>query len=144
MILEHTLTIQADIEDVYSYFVDINHLEEWIGGLLEVEVLGDGILKQGAQSKQVIEQNGMKIHFKQTVSVYEPPLTFKVDLVSKEMDIVSSYDFSAVDGGTQIKVHQAVKLKKFILKAAKKIVRGIMETTIKEDMNRLKHNIEHG
>lgn len=143
MTLEHNIFIERDPETVFQYFIDIENLVLWMNGLEEIEIDEGAVLGIGATSKQVVQQNGIKIHFKQVITGFKENELFQAKMTSKEMNINVKYLFEKKDKGTIIHCYQEVKLNTFLLKAAKGIVKTLMEKTLASDFNQLKNILEN-
>ncbi len=143
MIFEKELIIHSDVETVFNYFVDTTYLKDWVGGLVSIKITKGDEPEVGAESEQVIRQNGKSLKFKQRITQFESNEIFAAEMFGKEMDITLTYLFQEIDEGTLIQVKQDVKLKSFLFKSMKKIVFALMQNSLEEDFIRLKDNIEN-
>ena len=143
MKLEHSIHIERSLDEVFQYFTTVENLVIWIDGLHYFEVLEGEEAAIGGKSKQIIKQNGKTLEFVQVITGFEKNRLFQAHMESKEMNISVRYIFEESEEGTRISVEQTVKLKSFLLRTAKAIVKPLMENVMENDFVTLKNILEN-
>ncbi len=143
MIIEKEIVIDTSLDNVFSFFIDTDNLQKWLGGLKEINILKGDEPRVGAETSQVIEQSGQKLHFIQTITGFEENQLFEAEMVAKEMEMITRHEFSEENGKTQILISYDIQLKSFLFRSVKKLVKAMMEKSIEEDFNRLKSLLEN-
>ncbi len=144
MTINYSIKIERDVETVFNYFINTNNLKNWIGGLEKFEIISGEVGEIGAVSKQVIFQNGRRIKFEQTVTDFISNEYFEAKMTSKEMDMLIKYFFEEnEEGHTIFTMSQEIKLKSFLFKTAKGLVKNLIENAQKKDFNQLKNILEN-
>jgi len=97
-------TIRAPRERVAAYVIDHRHDTEWIGGITESELQGDGPLAVGSDVRRVASFMGRRIEYVNRVSVLEPGRRLAMRSVKAPFPMEVTYAFGDAPAGTTTSV----------------------------------------
>jgi uncharacterized protein YndB with AHSA1/START domain len=73
-----TATVPAEPHEVFRYLTDPALLPRWIDGLQESRPMGDGLMRVGAKSIEVVEAHGKPIEILSEVTALDPDRALSV------------------------------------------------------------------
>lgn len=109
-----SIMIQRPIEDVFD--LTLHHVAEWSNIVVEDEVIEDvsnGDI--GTRFRTTTVDRGREMIFEGIVTEHEPPTLSSIEMRGGvRLTIIATYEFSRVDGGTQVTQHTSVSGKGII------------------------------
>ncbi len=94
--------VAAAPEQVFSHLTDPALLKQWIGGLVESTPMGDGALRVGAKSREVVEANGRRFEMQSEVLRLEPNRLLEVSIQNDFAQTISRYQLEPDNGRTRL------------------------------------------
>ncbi len=94
--------IAAPPEWVFRHLTEPALLRKWIGGFVESKPLGDGVLRVGARSVEVVEENGRRLEMQSEVLRLEAPRVLEVGMQGGFAAMVNAYRLEPVDSRTRL------------------------------------------
>ncbi len=144
MILTSEVTINKPIKEVFDFITDAEQLGKWLSGLVEFEILSGKVGEVGAETRQVFQRNGKRVEFKQRITEIIHQAYFEVELSGKDMDVKAHYKLESEEENiTIVKAYEDIKLKSFLFRSFKGMVRNISIARQAEDLNSLKNVLEN-
>ena len=136
IVIEHSVTINRPLAEVYDYVVDIDNAHQWRSGIVEAKKTSPHVAL-GATAREVLQFMGRKIENTYQVTRYEPPDVFAFKTISGPILMEGTYSFEAVAEGTKVD---------FVIRGEPtglfKLAQGLLESTarqqIKADHSKLK------
>jgi len=138
--VEKSVEINKPIEDVFAYATNIENITKWQEGVESIEVEGDpnavgGKYTEvrkflGREMKTTLEITAHESNAKWAAKVLQGPVPY---------DVVASYEPSA--GGTKVTMHIDGEPSGFF-KLAQGAVQKQLNTSMEEDLQRLKEQVE--
>lgn len=126
-----TVELHVDIarppEVVFPYLADPEKLQQWMSGLVESELLTEGVNGVGATSREVVEANGRRMELLVEVTAYEPNERLVADITSSAFDITAEYRLETIPDGTRVHYRTETQLKGFM-----RLFSPFMERTVRE------------
>jgi uncharacterized membrane protein len=98
--LQHTITIERPVDEVWDYVLDTRNDPVWIGPVHDVGRGADQPVEPGLEIEETYSFLGVKLPMTLTVTEHEPRRHSAVS-VSGPVGGQGSYDFEPVDGGTR-------------------------------------------
>jgi uncharacterized membrane protein len=92
-------------EQVASYMSDPANDPEWIGGLREARLLGDGPLREGSRVARVASFMGRRVEYVNEITTLEPGRVLEMRSVKAPFPMHIVYTFEDRDGGTAVRNH---------------------------------------
>jgi uncharacterized membrane protein len=90
-------------EQVAGYMSDPANDPEWIGGLREARLLGDGPLRKGSQVARVASFLGRRVEYVNEITTLEPGSVLEMHSVKAPFPMHITYTFEDRDGGTVVR-----------------------------------------
>jgi uncharacterized membrane protein len=90
-------------EEVAAYMTDPANDPEWIGGLREARLLGDGPLGEGSRVARVASFMGRKVEYVNELTRLEPGRLLDMQSVKAPFPMRITYSFEDRDGGTVVR-----------------------------------------
>jgi uncharacterized membrane protein len=114
---QRTITINAPIDHVFAFFTTPANDPSWRSGIKDIHAHGEPAI--GSVVHQTIEGPlGRGIGADLEITAYEPNNRYAFKVIAGPVRPVGSYDFAAVEGGTEVtfKLDAEVEgLKKFMM-----------------------------
>jgi uncharacterized membrane protein len=98
--LQHTITIERPVDEVWDYVLDTRNDPVWIGPVLEVGQGADQPVELGLDIEETYSFLGIRLPLTLTVTEHQPRRRSAVR-ISGRVPGQGSYDFEPVDGGTR-------------------------------------------
>jgi uncharacterized membrane protein len=92
-------------EEVAGYMTDPANDPEWIGGLREARLLGDGPVVEGSRVARVASFMGRKVEYVNEVTALEPGRILEMRSVKAPFPMHITYTFEDGEGGTVVRNH---------------------------------------
>jgi uncharacterized membrane protein len=92
-------------DEVAAYMTDPANDPEWIGGLREARVLGEGPLAEGSRVARVASFMGRKVEYVNEITRLEPGRVLDMRSVKAPFPMRITYSFEDRDGGTLVRNH---------------------------------------
>lgn len=90
-------------EQVAAYMADPANDPEWIGGLREARMLGDGPLAERSRVARVASFMGRKVEYVNEITSLEPGRILEMRSVKAPFPMHITYSFEDRDGGTVVR-----------------------------------------
>ena len=90
-------------EQVAAYMSDPANDPEWIGGLREARLLGDGPLREGSKVARVASFLGRRVEYVNEITTLEPGSVLEMRSVKAPFPMHITYTFEDRDGGTVVR-----------------------------------------
>jgi uncharacterized membrane protein len=129
-------------EQVAAYMTDPANDPEWIGGLREARVLGDGPLVEGAQVARVASFLGRRIEYVNEVTRLEPGRLLDMRSVEAPFPMRITYSFEDRDGGTLVRNH--VRGGGGLFSLGSPLFAPMVRRNVRKDLERLREVLEGG
>lgn len=121
------VTINKPVAEVFAYLADPANDPEWNDSIRALEVTGP--LAVGTVVKQTVSGSFGDQETDYKFTAYEPNSRFAIETIVGQVQPKGEYTFTAVDAGTEVRVHYEWKVP-LLLKAAGAIVRGEIEKSL--------------
>ena len=92
-------------DQVAAYMTDPGNDPEWIGGLREARLHGDGPLGEGSRVARVASFMGRRVEYVNEVTTLEPGRVLEMRSVKAPFPMHITYTFEDRDGGTVVRNH---------------------------------------
>jgi uncharacterized membrane protein len=92
-------------EQVAAYMSDPANDPEWIGGLREAHLLGDGPPAEGSRVARVASFMGRRVEYVNEITTLEPGRILEMRSVKAPFPMHITYSFEDRDGGTLVRNH---------------------------------------
>ena len=92
-------------EEVAAYMTDPANDPEWIGGLREARLLGEGPLSQGSRVARVASFMGRKVEYVNEITRLDPGRVLDMRSVKAPFPMEITYTFDDEDGATVVRNH---------------------------------------
>jgi uncharacterized membrane protein len=90
-------------EQVGAYMSDPANDPEWIGGLREARLLGEGPLREGSRVARVASFMGRRVEYVNEITRLEPGSVLEMRSVKAPFPMHITYTFEERDGGTLVR-----------------------------------------
>ena len=102
--LEHSVTINRPVSEVFAYLTDVTNLPEWQGGTIDVRPETEGATSVGSRFTQVLKFLGRRLESTLEVTEYEPDRRFSLRTLSGPVPFTVRHTLEPSDGATRIDV----------------------------------------
>ena len=93
--LTATLIIQRDLSEVAEYAMDPRHDSEWIGGIVDAEILSEGEFGVGTRATRVAGFMGRRFEYVNVIVEYEPPKRLVKNMVQGPFPMRTTFTCTA-------------------------------------------------
>jgi uncharacterized protein YndB with AHSA1/START domain len=100
--IEHTLTIERPVEEVFDYLMDASNDPVWMAHVVEVGRGADQPVELGLEIDETVKFLGKRLPVTMKVTEHEPPRRSTIELTGSPVPGRGSYELEAVDGGTRL------------------------------------------
>jgi uncharacterized membrane protein len=97
------VNVRRPREQVAAYMSDPANDPEWIGGLREARVLGDGPFGEGSRVARVASFMGRRVEYVNEITTLEPGRILEMRSVKAPFPMHITYTFEDRDGGTAVR-----------------------------------------
>jgi uncharacterized membrane protein len=127
-------------EQVAAYMTDPANDPEWIGGLREARLLGDGPLGEGSRVARVASFMGRKVEYVNEVVGLEPGRTLDMRSVKAPFPMHITYTFEDSGGGTLVRNH--VRGGGGVFSLGSPLFAPLVRRNVQRDLERLRDVLE--
>jgi uncharacterized protein YndB with AHSA1/START domain len=100
-----TAVVPAGSQEVFRYLTEPDLLPRWIDGLRESRPMGDGVMRVGAKSTEVVEAHGKMIEIISEVTALDPDRALSVRITYPGAgDTDMAYALTPVANGTEVRL----------------------------------------
>jgi uncharacterized protein YndB with AHSA1/START domain len=99
--IEHTLTIDRPVEEVWDFLMDARNDPVWMAHVVEVGRGADLPVEPGLEVDETIKFLGKRLPITMTVTEHDPPRRSAIE-VAGVVPGRGSYELEPVDGGTRL------------------------------------------
>ena len=92
-------------EEVAAYMTDPANDPEWIGGLREAQLVGEGPPRVGSRVARVASFMGRRVEYVNEITALEPGRILEMRSVKAPFPMHITYSFEDRDGGTAVRNH---------------------------------------
>ena len=100
--IEHTLTIDRPVEEVFDYLTDTRNDPVWMAHVVAVGRGADQPVAPGLEIDETVKFLGRRLPVTMRVTEHDPPRRSAIELTSSPVPGRGSYQLEAVDGGTRV------------------------------------------
>jgi uncharacterized membrane protein len=97
------VNVRRPREEVAAYMTDPANDPQWIGGLHEARLLGDGPVAEGSRVARVASFMGRRVEYVNEVAALEPGRVLEMRSVKAPFPMHITYTFEDADGGTVVR-----------------------------------------
>ncbi|MCB0502302.1 MAG: SRPBCC family protein [Bacteroidetes bacterium] len=136
------IEINAPVEEVYNYVMDIDNNENWLSGFVSADLIKGEKGAVGSEYKVVFLQKGKPMEMKETITDVVPNQKIGFDLSDKMIDGHIDIEFKATGSGTQVKEIHGFHGKSILSRAITKMFSKAIHKGKQEMYDDLKKVIE--
>ena len=136
MEIEETIEIARPVEDVHAYLCDPSKLPEWIGGLVDFELLPDGSFRH------TMSMSGRKMP---VVGRIESPTNTELVVMRVEGDLgvlESEHHLHISDSGTRLLHRSKARIDNMMIRMVLSGMKEAARRRLREDLERLREQLE--
>jgi uncharacterized membrane protein len=100
--IEHTLTIDRPVEEVWDYLMDARNDPVWMTHVVEVGRGADQPMEPGLEIDETVKFLGRRLPVTMKVTEHEPKRRSAIELTGSPVPGRGSYELEPVDGGTRL------------------------------------------
>ena len=101
--IEHTLTIERPVEEVWDYLMDARNDPVWMAHVVEVGRGADQPVVPGLEIDETVKFLGKRLPVTMKITEHEPQRRSAIELTGSPVPGRGSYELEPVDGGTRLK-----------------------------------------
>lgn len=142
---EHTITIDAPPDVVFTWITQPTHMTLWLGGYKGSEPLNEPGLYVGARTKEIIQVEKARYELTMEVVRVETGRLLEVKFDSGQgagFTSTSRYELAPADGGTQLSFHQEASYRGFWPRLFSIAITKQSQRKMEQDLANLKKLIE--
>jgi uncharacterized protein YndB with AHSA1/START domain len=130
-------TVPTEPREVFRYLTEPELLPTWIGGLRESRPLGDGTMRVGAKSIEVVEERGKTVEMTSEVLAVDPDRALAVRITYPGVgDTDMAYELTPVAGGTELRLTVSSRFRG-VARLVGWLARPAMRKQLRADLDRL-------
>jgi uncharacterized protein YndB with AHSA1/START domain len=100
-----SVVVPAESHEVFRYLTEPDLLPRWIDGLRESRPMGDGAMRVGARSIEVVQAHGKSMEIISEVTALDPDRALSVRITYPGAgDTDMAYELTAVAHGTDVRL----------------------------------------
>jgi uncharacterized membrane protein len=127
-------------DEVAAYMSDPANDPEWIGGLREAHLVGDGPLGEGSRVARVASFMGRKVEYVNEITALEPGRMLDMRSVKAPFPMHITYTFQDRDGGTLVRNH--VRGGGGLFSLGSPLFAPMVRRNVQKDLERLRELLE--
>jgi hypothetical protein len=132
--------IRRPREQVAAYMSDPANDREWIGGLREARLLGEGPLREGSRVARVASFMGRRVEYVNEITALRPGSVLEMRSVKAPFPMQITYTFEDRDGGTLVRNH--VRGGGGLLSPGSPLFAPFVRRNVRRDLERLRDLLE--
>lgn len=134
-----TATVPSEPHDVFRYLTEPHLLPRWIDGLRESRPLGDGMMRVGAKSIEVVEARGKLVEMVSEVIAQDGERAFTVRVTYPGAgDTDMTYELTPVAQGTELRL-TVIPRYRGIARLMMRFMRASTQRRLQANLDRLVH-----
>ena len=102
MRIEHTITIERPVNEVFSYMTNLERMPEWQSSLAEMRQESDGEMRVGTRLREVRKFLGRQMQSTLEVTEWEPDRRWALRVVEGPVEYRVDHILEPADGGTRL------------------------------------------
>ncbi len=134
--------VAAPPEQVFVHLTDPALLKQWIGGLVESVPMGDGTMRVGAKSREILEVNGRRFEMQSEVLRLEPNRMLEVRIQNDFGQTISRYQLEPDNGRTRLTQTMQTNNKGLLARLVAPFIGGAVQSKLDGDFKQLKQLAE--
>jgi uncharacterized protein YndB with AHSA1/START domain len=100
-----TVSLPAEPHEVFRYLTEPDLLPRWIVGLRESRPMGEGVMRVGAKSVELVEAHGKIVEIVSEVTALDPDRALRVRIIYPGAgDTDMAYELTPVAHGTDLRL----------------------------------------
>jgi uncharacterized membrane protein len=127
-------------EQIAAYMSDPANDPEWIGGLREARLIGDGPIAVGSRAARVASFMGRKVKYVNEITRLEPGRMLEMRSVKAPFPMHITYTFEDGDGGTFVRNH--VRGGGGLLSLGSPLFAPMVRRSVQRDLERMRDVME--
>jgi uncharacterized membrane protein len=127
-------------DEVAAYMSDPANDPEWIGGLRDARLVGDGLLAEGSRVARVASFMGRRVEYVNEITTLEPGRILEMRSVKAPFPMHITYSFEDRDGGTV--VHNHVRGGGGLFSLGSPLFAPLVRRNVQRDLERLRDVLE--
>jgi uncharacterized membrane protein len=132
--------VQRPRGEVAAYMSDPANDPEWIAGLREAHLVGDGPLAEGSRVARVASFMGRKVEYVNEITALEPGRVLDMRSVKAPFPMHITYTFEDRDGGTLVRNH--VRGGGGLFSLGSPLFAPMVRRNVRKDLERLRELLE--
>jgi hypothetical protein len=133
--------IRRPLPEVAGYMIDPRHDPEWIGGVREAHVVGDGPLAPGTHVARVARFLGRRVEYVNEIVELDPARCLDMRSVAAPFPMRITYSFEARDGGTAVRNRVRGDVRGFFALFGP-LLAPLVRRSVQRDLERLRDVLE--
>jgi uncharacterized membrane protein len=134
------VNVRRPREQVAAYMSDPANDPEWIGGLREARVLGDGPFGEGSRVARVASFMGRRVEYVNEVTTLEPGRILEMRSVKAPFPMHITYTFEDRDGDTAVR--NRVRGGGGLFSLGSPLFAPMVRRNVRKDLERLRDRLE--
>jgi uncharacterized protein YndB with AHSA1/START domain len=139
--VETSILIDRQVEDVYAYVTDVDKMTQWRGGVVEVEKVTDGPVGVGTRIRAVGKRPGGRSSMDVEVTEVEPSARFAYRGEAGPLSTINTYTFESDAYGTKVTHTDEVELRG-MLRLIEPLLGRMLRRQFEADLASLKAHLE--
>jgi uncharacterized membrane protein len=127
-------------EEVAAYMVDPANDVEWIGGLREAHLIGEGPPTEGSRVARVASFMGRRVEYVNEIARLDPGRVLEMQSVKAPFPMQITYSFEDAPGGTLVRNH--VRGGGSVFSLGSPLFAPMVKRNVQKDLNRLRDRLE--
>ena len=132
MQIEVSRQINAPLDQVFEAFTDLANAPERISGIVSVELLTDGPMREGTRWKETRKMMGKEATETMWITRFDPPNCYVAEAESCGTHYVSTLSFEEADGGTLVTMTFEGKPVTFVAKLFSLLMGWMMKGAVRK------------
>lgn len=138
---EMSVEINRPVEEVFSFFSNLDNRKQWESGLEELSQTSEGPVGVGTTWRETVRAMGRRMELTLELTGYEPNKQWNEKIDAGSMKAEVNITFDSTNGGTRVNGVVDMQIGGF-LKLASPIVTRTLRKQMQADINRLKAVLE--
>ena len=138
---EMSAEINRPVEEVFSFFSNLDNRRQWISGLEELEQTSEGPVGVGTTWRQAVRAMGRRMELTLELTGYEPNKQWNEKIDGGSLQAEGNITFDSVEGGTRVSAVVDLKIGGLMMLLSPLITRNLKKQ-MQADISRLKAVLE--
>ncbi len=136
-----SVTIDRPVDIVFAFTVDQDQLPKWQTGMLDSQIISDGVTGAGLQYRYTFEAYGRNFETTGVITHFVPNRSYSFETTSGMIPISGEYTFETVRGRTRVTFSGGLRTGGFA-RLLRPFVTSAAEAHFEENLRRLKAELE--